>query len=275
MQADITIILPVYNGANYITKAIASVLSQNYLGWQLLILDNCSTDNTAEICKPYLTDQRISYIRNETNIGLHGNFYKALSLVNTKYYGYLCHDDLYVRPDAFDESRQILEKDDSLAMVNAPVRWLDQNDQVIPSYGVSKVGFQGKVSARAITKASILKCRNLFGIAALARTSLGQALVADTRLFQASDINYLAGVGGDRPVYVLDKPAYAIRFHQTNNTLHQFDTLIDEMNIIAQNHHIKLTKFEQIVQKMNSFKVRMGKRVFYVLLNQQVKKAKS
>lgn len=275
MQSDITIILPVYNGANYITKAIDSVLSQSYHGWKFLILDNCSTDNTAEICEPYLADSRITYICNETNIGLHGNFYKALSLVDTKYYAYLCHDDLYVRPDAFDEARNILEADDSLAMVNAPVRWLDQNDQIISSYGVSNVGFQGKVLARDITKASILKCRNLFGIAALARTSLGQTLHPDKRLFQASDINYLAGVGGDRYVYVLKNPAYAIRFHQTNNTLHQFDTLIDEMNLIAENHGIQLNTREKFLQKLNSLKIRIGKRLFYLMLNRQVKTAKT
>ena len=270
MQADITIFLPVYNGANFITQAIDSVLAQSYSNWKFLIVDNCSTDNTAEICKPYLTDPRFTYIRNETNIGLHGNFYKALSLCDTKYYGYLCHDDIYVRPDAFSEARSLLEADDSLAMINAPVQWLDQHTQVIPSYGVSKVGFSGKVLAKDIVKESVLSCRNLYGIAVLARTELGQKLQADTRLYQASDINYLAGVGGNRHVHVLQKPAYAIRFHQTNNTLHQFDTLIDEMNLIAENHGIELSGVEKILQKFNSLKVRMGKRLFYVLLNRQV-----
>ena len=271
MQADITIFLPVYNGANYITQAIDSVLSQSYTHWKFLIVDNCSTDNTAELCKPYLADPRFTYIRNETNIGLHGNFYKALSLCDTKYYGYLCHDDIYVRPDAFEEARGLLEADDSLAMINAPVRWLDQYAQFIPSYGVSSVGFAGKVHACDITKASILRCRNLFGIAVLARTALGQSLIPDKRLYQASDINYLAGVGGNRHTYVLQNPAYAIRFHPTNNTLHQYDTLIDEMNIIATNHDIKLSGLEKFLQQLNSLKVRIGKRLFYQMLNRRVK----
>ena len=175
-----------------------------------------------------------------------------------------------MRPDAFSEARSLLEADDSLAMINAPVQWLDQHTQVIPSYGVSKVGFSGKVLAKDIVKESVLRCRNLYGIAVLARTELGQKLQADTRLYQASDINYLAGVGGNRHVHVLQKPAYAIRFHQTNNTLHQFDTLIDEMNLIAENHGIELSGVEKILQKFNSLKVRMGKRLFYVLLNRQV-----
>ena len=277
MQADVTIFLPVYNGANYIQQAIDSVLAQSYTNWKFLIVDNCSTDNTAEICKPYLADSRFTYILNETNLGVHGNFHKALSLCDTTYFAYLSHDDIYVRQDAFEEARGILEADKTLAMVNAPVRWLDSKSEFIPSFGASKVGFQGKVAGKTIAKASIVRCRNLYGIAVLSRTECGQKLQLDKRLHQASDVNFFAGISGaegkERHVYVLQNPAYAIRFHQTNNTLRQYDTLIDEMNIIAQNHHIQLTAFERIEQKLNAYKVRLGKWVFYQVLNRRAKAA--
>ena len=269
MQADVTIFLPVYNGANYIRQAIDSVLAQTYTNWTFLIVDNCSTDNTAEICQPYLADPRFKYVLNETNLGVHGNFHKALGLCDTNYFAYLSHDDIYVRPDAFEEARSLLEADPELAMVNAPVRWLDQNSDFIPSFGMSKVGFQGKVAGKTIAKASILNCRNLYGIAVLSRTAYGQPLQLDKRLHQASDVNFFVGIGGERDVYVLQNPAYAIRFHQTNNTLRQYDTLIDEMNIIAQNHGITLSGFEQLLQKFNAYKVRLGKWVFYQVLNRR------
>lgn len=272
MRADVTIFLPVYNGANFIKQAIDSVLAQTYTNWTFLIVDNCSTDNTAEICKPYLTDSRFKYVLNETNLGVHGNFHKALSLCDTTYFAYLSHDDIYVRPDAFAEARNLLEADAELAMVNAPVRWLDQNSDFIPSFGMASVGFKGKVAARSIAKASIMQCRNLYGIAVLSRTALGQSLKLDARLHQASDVNFFVGIGGARDVYVLQNPAYAIRFHQTNNTLHQYATLIDEMNIIAQNHGIQLSAFERWQQSLNAYKVRLGKWLFYLVLNRQSQK---
>ena len=269
MQADVTIFLPVYNGANYIQQAIGSVLAQSYTNWTFLIVDNCSTDNTAEICKPYLADPRFQYILNETNLGVHGNFHKALNLCKTTYFAYLSHDDIYVRPDAFAEAHAILEADKSLAMVNAPVRWLDSKSEFIPSFGASNVGFQSKVAGKTVAKASIVRCRNLYGIAVLSRTEFGQKLQLDKRLHQASDVNFFVGIGGERDVYVLQNPAYAIRFHQTNNTLRQYDTLIDEMNIIAQNHGIQLSATEKIWQKLNAYKVRLGKWVFYQVLNRR------
>lgn len=269
MRADVTIFLPVYNGANFIRQAIDSVLAQTYTNWTFLIVDNCSTDNTAEICKPYLADSRFKYVLNETNLGVHGNFHKALSLCDTTYFAYLSHDDIYVRPDAFAEAHSLLEADAELAMVNAPVRWLDQNSNFIPSFGMASVGFKGKVAARSIAKASIMQCRNLYGIAVLSRTTLGQKLQLDQRLHQASDVNFFVGIGGARDVYVLQNPAYAIRFHQTNNTLHQYATLIDEMNIIAQNHGIQLSAFERWQQRLNAYKVRLGKCLFYLVLNRK------
>jgi glycosyltransferase involved in cell wall biosynthesis len=273
MQADVTIFLPVYNGANYIKEAIQSVLAQSYTNWTFLIVDNCSTDNTAELCKPYLADPRFQYVLNETNLGIHGNFHKALSLCKTTYFAYLSHDDIYVRSDAFEQARSILEADKTLAMVNAPVRWLDSKSAFIPSFGASNVGFQGKVAGKTIAKACVVRCRNLYGIAVLSRTEFGQHLQLDKRLHQASDVNFFAGIsdvqGGDRNVFVLQNPAYAIRFHQTNNTLRQYDTLIDEMNIIAQNHGIELTAFERMQQIFNAYKVRLGKWVFYQMLNRR------
>lgn len=272
MQADITIFLPVYNGANFIKQAIGSVLAQTYTNWKFLIVDNCSTDNTAEICQPYLADFRFKYVLNETNLGVHGNFHKALSLCDTVYFTYLSHDDIFVRPDALSEARNLLEADSELAMVNTPLRWLDQNANFIRSFGMASPGIQGKISAKTIAKASILQCRNLYGVAVLARTELGQNLKLDVRLHQAADVNFFVGIGNagqSNHVYVVSEHAYAVRFHQTNNTLRQYATLLDEMRIIAKNHHIKLNKFEQIMQIFNSYKVRFGKWLFYVALNRR------
>ena len=272
MQADITIFLPVYNGANFIKEAIESVLTQTYTNWKFLIVDNCSTDNTAEICQLYLADSRFKYVLNETNLGMYGNFHKALNLCDTPYFTYLSHDDIFVRPDALTEARDLLEADSELAMVNTPLRWLDQNAKFITSFGMASPGVKGKVSAHKIARASILQCRNLYGVAVLARTALGQKLKLDHRLHQAADVNFFVGIGNAgaaKHVYVVERHAYAVRFHQTNNTLHQYATLIDEMTIIAKNHHIQLNKFEQIMQILNSYKVRLGKWLFYEALNRR------
>lgn len=267
MLTDVTIFLPVRNGANFITQAIDSVLAQTYTHWKFLIVDNCSTDNTAEICRPYLADPRFQYILNETNLGVHGNFFKAISLCDTKYFAYLSHDDKYVRSTSLAEAHSLLEADAELAMVNSPVSWIDQNSRTIRNFGMAKVGFAGKVAADDIARSCIVQCRNQYGIAVLSRTAYGQRLRQDDRLHQAADINFFAGIGAGHAVHVMTEPAYAIRFHQSNSTLHDYVSLKKEMNIIAQNHGIKLSALELLQQSINAYKVRLGKWLFYLVLN--------
>ena len=69
MSDLVSIIMPSFNTAKYITASIASVQKQTDPNWELIIVDDCSTDNTDEIVKPLLTDTRIRYLRNEQNSG--------------------------------------------------------------------------------------------------------------------------------------------------------------------------------------------------------------
>ena len=69
MNDLVSIIMPSYNTAKYISDSIDSVLRQTYTNWELIIVDDCSTDNTDDIVKEYLSDNRIKYLKNEKNSG--------------------------------------------------------------------------------------------------------------------------------------------------------------------------------------------------------------
>lgn len=69
MGGLVSIIMPSYNTAKFISGSIESVLAQTYSDWELIIVDDCSTDNTDEVVKPFLSDSRIKYIKNEKNSG--------------------------------------------------------------------------------------------------------------------------------------------------------------------------------------------------------------
>ena len=77
--SKVNICIPVYNGSAYIAESINSVLAQTYEDFQLIVCDNCSTDNTGEIVRSF-QDPRITYIRNAENLGLVGNANRCLEL---------------------------------------------------------------------------------------------------------------------------------------------------------------------------------------------------
>jgi glycosyltransferase involved in cell wall biosynthesis len=78
----VSVILPTYNRGNIIHEAIKSVLAQTYSPWELIIADDCSNDNTSDIClKLASEDPRIRYYQNQENLGLPRNRNMALSHV--------------------------------------------------------------------------------------------------------------------------------------------------------------------------------------------------
>ena len=67
-QGLVSIIMPSWNTENYIAESIQSVIDQTYKNWELIIVDDCSTDNTDEVVRAF-NDQRIKYLKNEKNSG--------------------------------------------------------------------------------------------------------------------------------------------------------------------------------------------------------------
>ena len=65
----VSVIMPSYNTAKYIAESIESIMNQTYPYWELIIVDDCSTDNTDSVVKSYLSDTRIRYLKNEKNSG--------------------------------------------------------------------------------------------------------------------------------------------------------------------------------------------------------------
>ena len=88
----VTIAIPTYNRANgYLKNAIECALKQTYRNIEVVISDNCSSDNTEEVVKGY-TDPRIRYFRQSANIGANNNFNFCLEKAQGSYF-LLFHDD--------------------------------------------------------------------------------------------------------------------------------------------------------------------------------------
>ncbi len=85
--------LPVYNGAKSLGRAVDSILTQDFKDFELIISDNASTDETRKICEAYaMADQRVSYYRNEANIGVSPNHDRVFALSRGKYFAWSAHD---------------------------------------------------------------------------------------------------------------------------------------------------------------------------------------
>ena len=95
MNELVSIIMPSYNTAQYISESILSVKEQTYNNWELIIVDDCSKDNTDEVVRPFLTDKRIKYFKNDINSGAAVSRNRALREAKGKWIAFLDSDDLW------------------------------------------------------------------------------------------------------------------------------------------------------------------------------------
>ena len=114
-----------YNRAQYIIQAVDSVLIQTCTDFELLILDDASTDNTEEILRPYLADSRIRYIKNERNLGITKNRNKALSLSLGEYVAVLDSDDYWIDKTKLQRQVEFLDTHPKYSLVGTYMHVVD------------------------------------------------------------------------------------------------------------------------------------------------------
>jgi glycosyltransferase involved in cell wall biosynthesis len=91
----VSVLIPTYNYAHFLDETIQSVLNQTYNDYELIIVDNKSTEDTLEVVDKYLGDRRIHFYQNATNLGLSGNWNKCLGYATGEYIKFLCADDKF------------------------------------------------------------------------------------------------------------------------------------------------------------------------------------
>ncbi len=120
-----------YNRAQFIEKAIDSIISQTFKDWELIILDDKSTDNTENIVKKYLQDPRIKYFKNEQNLGITKNRNKSLSLSQGEYIAVLDSDDYWIDNNKLKVQIDFLDENKDYCFIGTNIIKIDENDKLI------------------------------------------------------------------------------------------------------------------------------------------------
>ncbi|MEG1013999.1 MAG: glycosyltransferase [Clostridia bacterium] len=132
MQTKFSIITPTYNRANFICKAIESVLQQTEADFEYLIIDDGSTDQTKEVIAPYLTDSRIQYIYQE-NQGEPSAVNHGWTLAQGKYFLQLNSDDTMF-PELLKTIGQTLDKNPDAVLAYCDFQFIDEKDGPLLSF---------------------------------------------------------------------------------------------------------------------------------------------
>lgn len=131
----ISVILPVYNGEDYLAEAVSSVIRQTYKKFELIIVDDGSNDCSVGIAEDFAkTDPRIRVIRHDKNLRLPKALNSGFSEATGEYYTWISHDNIMA--DGFLQAmKDELDNDETAAMVYGNMRLIDSHGKVLRGKG--------------------------------------------------------------------------------------------------------------------------------------------
>ena len=125
----VSVIMPTYNCAKFIEESVKSVIAQTVTDWEIQIVDDCSSDNTADVIDPYLkTYSNIHYYRLSKNGGPAKARTEGIARASGKYIAFLDSDDIW-SPDKLEKQIQFMESNKILFSATAYSQ-MDENGHI-------------------------------------------------------------------------------------------------------------------------------------------------
>jgi glycosyltransferase involved in cell wall biosynthesis len=115
----VTFVVPCYKLAHLLGECVQSILDQTYTDFEILIMDDCSPDNTPEVAQSF-GDERVKHIRNHSNLGHLRNYNKGIELAQGKYIWLISADDYLRRPYVLERSVEVMERNPRVGYTFCP-----------------------------------------------------------------------------------------------------------------------------------------------------------
>lgn len=148
----VSVITPMYNAQNWIEETIFSVQAQTYQEWEMIIMDDCSVDDSPEIVKKLQEkDKRIKYFRNEKNRGVATTRNRAIECATGRYIAFLDSDDRWF-PNKLEMQIQTMQKKDAAFCFSA-CEVIDQKGERVNVRQVPE-----RVSYRELLRGNVIPC---------------------------------------------------------------------------------------------------------------------
>lgn len=142
MRPLVSVVIPCFNRESLIGETLDSVLNQSFENFEVILIDNCSTDNTMMVLNEYSRlDERVKVIQNDRNVGMYPNWNVGLEHVQGKYYKHLSSDNI-LHKEFLSEAVSIMEEDESIDLVITSMGQIDINgNDINPSRVYTQTGY--------------------------------------------------------------------------------------------------------------------------------------
>ncbi|MFI1745814.1 glycosyltransferase family 2 protein [Thalassobellus sediminis] len=198
----ISVVLPVYNVAPYIKEAIDSVLNQTIQDFEILVIDDCSTDNTLEVIES-IKDSRIRIIKKSKNKGLIDSLNMGFSEANGDYIARMDGDDINAL-NRFEKQLHILQNNPEIKACGC---WLEE-------FGIKEDIIKHKEFHSDIVNQMLISCPMSMGAVMFDKKSVREFRFDETKL-HVEDYDFWSRVAWAFNLYNLQEVLYYYRVHET------------------------------------------------------------
>ena len=240
----VSVIIPAYNSANYIEEALESVFEQTFQDFEIIVIDDGSTDETGEVLKKYGDRIRLLF---QDNGGCASARNKGIRIARGKYIAFLDADDLWM-PTKLEKQVAMFEKNENLGMMTTGVYSFDEKGVFGYSKNKRKILMPGDVARNIFLHSNVgtptvMVRKEVFDIVGLfeERTQQGEKVF----LSHGSDDNMWVRIAAHFDVELIDEALAKIRVHPSMMTLNKLDLL----ESVKYNIHLLKTKYGDKVKK--------------------------
>lgn len=203
-----------YNYARYLPKCLDSILGQTMTDFELILINDCSTDNSLEAMQPYLHDSRIRLVNHASNQGYVHSLIEGCELSRGRYITVISADDYALDCTAFETARRVLEADQSISLFYSAWHEIDDSGHVRHTRraaGFDYIADGSEEFRRLLLSSPILHSGTII------RRDAYQAIGGyDPRCRYSVDTNMWLALCSTGKVAYSERPLYAYRAHNMN-----------------------------------------------------------
>ena len=219
MTPAVTFIIPCYKLAHLLTECVESILGQSYKNFEILIMDDCSPDDTPQVAKSF-QDERVRYFRNDPNLGHLRNYNKGIELARGQYIWLISADDRLRCTYVLERYVQIMEAHPRVGYVFCPAIGLENGEET----GIASWTFNGSQDAILRGHKFLSRLIHVNSVAApsglVRRECYEKISVFPLDLPYAGDWYLWCAFALHREVAYLSEPMINYRIHQLSMTNH-------------------------------------------------------
>jgi glycosyltransferase involved in cell wall biosynthesis len=269
-QPTVSVCIPSYNSASLVSAAIESVLNQSMPDFELVVIDDASTDQTLNVIQRY-RDPRIRILAHPANLGAEASWNHALSEAQGKYFKLLCHDDI-LYPDCLKRQLTAFAKTGpDVLMVSCSRDIIDPTGRKLLQRGFGRKGgiLNGCAAIRKVVRAG----SNLIGepTAVLMKTDTAKSIGGfDGTYPYVIDLDFWCRILAHGNLAVINEPLCAFRVSTVSWSVRlagtqssQFSGFVDKLRA---NPAYKLSRADALIGKCSAKIMSLARQLFYLAL---------